>query len=123
MRREKWTLKSPVSGEIIGAFVVEAEPVRDEIPATTPPAQTSQAQRPPLQGGANGPTGETMTEPQKRYIFRLLGAQGLEPKKIEAHLRDYFKVRSLSDIPKQDASAYIDQLVKDQKEAQGGSGA
>jgi len=69
----------------------------------------------------NGPTGDKMSEPQKRYLFRLLGAQKLEPKAIEAHLRDYFRVRALGEIPKQAASEYIDQLVKDQPEAASGN--
>ena len=68
----------------------------------------------------NGPAnsdGERMTDPQKRYLFRLLGAQGVEGKKAEEHLKTYFKVSRLTDIPKQAASIYIDQLVKDQRDA------
>ena len=61
--------------------------------------------------------GERMTDPQKRYLFRLLGAQGVEGKKAEDQLKTYFKVTRLADIPKQAASEYIDQLVKDQQDA------
>ena len=31
-----------------------------------------------------------MTDPQKRYLFRLLGAQGVQGKDAEAHLKQYF---------------------------------
>jgi hypothetical protein len=72
--------------------------------------------RPPVDG--NQPdAGERMTDPQKRYLFRLLGAQGLEGKKAEEHLKSYFKVSRLADISKAAASQYIDQLAKDRKDA------
>jgi hypothetical protein len=62
-------------------------------------------------------SGERMTDPQKRYLFRLLAAQKVEGKAAEEHLKKYFNVSRLADIPKDAASAYIDQLVKDQKDA------
>lgn len=71
----------------------------------------------------NGPVadaGEKMTDPQKRYLFRLLAAQNVTGKAAEDHLKQYFKVQKLTDIPKQAASTYIDQLAKDRKEAAGG---
>jgi hypothetical protein len=82
-----------------------------------PPAKL---QRPPAV--TNGPTGqsdggEKMTDPQKRYLFRLLGAQGIEGKKAEEHLKSYFRVARLADIPKSAASQYIDQMVKDKQDA------
>ncbi len=68
-------------------------------------------------GQPHADNGERMTDPQKRYLFRLLGAQGTEGKKAEEHLKSYFRVTRLADIPKQAASEYIDALVKDQKDA------
>jgi hypothetical protein len=58
-----------------------------------------------------------MTDPQKRYLFRLLAAQGMQGKKAEEHLRSYFRVARLADISRSAASTYIDQLVKDRKDA------
>ena len=72
---------------------------------------------PPPPHAANNGTGERMTDPQKRYLFRLLAAQKVEGKAAEEHLKTYFRVSRLADIPKESASAYIDQLVKDQKDA------
>lgn len=117
MRKEQWTIKAPVSGEVLGTFIVEAEPIQDAAPAPAGPlpAPNGRQAAPNGQGG-----GEKMTEPQKRYLFRILGAQGLQPKAIEAHIKQYFRVASLADVPRAAASAYIDQLVKDQKEAKGG---
>jgi uncharacterized protein YfaS (alpha-2-macroglobulin family) len=75
--------------------------------------------KPGLNGGpaAANNGGERMTDPQKRYLFRLLAAQKVEGKAAEEHLKRYFQVSRLGDIPKDAASAYIDQLVKDQKDA------
>jgi len=68
-------------------------------------------------GGPSAASGERMTDPQKRYLFRLLAAQKVEGKAAEEHLKTYFRVSRLMDIPKEAASSYIDQLVKDQKDA------
>lgn len=62
-----------------------------------------------------------MTEPQKRYLFRLLAQQGVEGKKAEAHLKDYFRVQNLRDVSKAGASQLIEELIADQKEASGGA--
>jgi hypothetical protein len=72
---------------------------------------------PPASHATNGSGGERMTDPQKRYLFRLLAAQKVEGKAAEEHLKTYFRVSRLTDIPKDAASTYIDQLVKDQKDA------
>ena len=62
-----------------------------------------------------------MTDPQKRYLFRLLAQQGVEGKQAEAHLRDYFRVQNLRDVSKAGASQLIEELIADQKEAGGGA--
>ena len=73
-------------------------------------------------GPASGSNGEPkMTEPQKRYLFRLLAQQGIEGKQAEAHLRDYFRVQNLRDVTKSAASELIEQMIADQKEAAGGA--
>jgi hypothetical protein len=75
--------------------------------------------KPERPAGTNGQpdSGERMSDPQKRYLFRLLGAQGVQGKQAEEHLKSYFKVSRLADITRTAASTYIDQLVKDQKDA------
>lgn len=102
------TLRYP-DGTAMFVGTVDAEEII-EIPKRDKPA---------INGGpppaAN--SGERMTDPQKRYLFRLLAAQKVEGKAAEEHLRTHFTVSRLTDIPKESASAYIDQLVKDQKDA------
>ena len=105
MRSYRITLKYP-DGTPMFMGTVHAE----EIIETPRPERASP-------NGAQSDSGERMTDPQKRFLFRLLGAQGVEGKKAEEHLKTYFKVSRLTDIPKQAASIYIDQLVKDQKDA------
>jgi hypothetical protein len=106
MRREQWTIRT-LSGEAISAFVVEAEPLAETPQPASQPA--------PAQAGNGG--GERMTDPQKRYLFRLLAAQNVTGKQAEEHLKQYFKVTKLTEIPKSKASEYINQLVGDRKEA------
>src|SRR5439155_20140255 len=107
MRSEKWTIKSPLSGEVLAEFIVEADPV--------PVAEAAPAQPAKHAVGNNG--AEKMSDPQRRYLFRLLAAQRVTGKAAEDHLKTYFKVRALGDINRQAASEYIDQLVKDKKDA------
>ena len=60
---------------------------------------------------------ERMTDPQRRYLFRLLASLGVEGKQAEQHLKDHFRVGRLVDISRQAASEYIDRLVKGQADA------
>ena len=120
MRNERWTIKSPLSGEVLAQFIVEAEPVTDAVPSSTPPAPPVR----PVRGVPATPrttarpdTGAKMTDPQKRYLFRLLAAQNVNGKAAEAHLREYFAVERIADIPKAAASTYIDQLARDRVDA------
>ena len=92
---------------------VVAEEITEAPQQNQPPARRAQS------SSNTSSDGERMTDPQKRYLFRLLAAQGVEGKKAEEHLRDYFQVSRLADIPKPAASEYIDQLVKDRGNGQG----
>src|ERR1700730_2282469 len=58
-----------------------------------------------------------MTEPQKRYLFRLLAQQGIDGKNAEAHLKKTFQVATLREVSKTTASQLIEQMVANQKEA------
>ena len=96
------------------AFLVEVEEATEPKASGTPP-KTAKEQN------ARASNGEPMTESQRRYLFRLLAAQGTEGKATEDHLKEYFEVASLRQITKTQASSYIDQLVKDQREAKSGA--
>ena len=92
------------------------------IDPSAPPVPDLPARRERQNGPAPAQGDEPrMTEPQKRYLFRLLAQQGVEGKKAEAHLREHFGVQNLRDVTKAGASELIEQMIADQKEAAGGS--
>jgi hypothetical protein len=113
-----FTIRHP-NGEPLVAFLVECEPANGESAAGGPATEKITPTRPQAatNGTANGEA--KMTEPQKRYLFRLLGAQGVQGKDAEAHLKQYFRVVNLRDVTKASASDYINQLAKDRKDANG----
>jgi hypothetical protein len=57
-----------------------------------------------------------MTEPQRRYLFRLLAQQGFNGPGAEAHLKHTLGVATLRAVSKADASQLIDELVAAQTE-------
>ncbi len=116
MKTFKVTMRYP-DGSTMFMGTVLAEEVSEATAPAAPAAQRNGAAPTPV----SRDTGERMTDPQKRYLFRLLGAQGVEGKRAEEHLKTYFKVTRLADIAKQAASDYINQLVKDQKDAANGA--
>lgn len=67
--------------------------------------------------GANG-NGDIMTEAQQRKLFRMLAEKGISGEKALAHLKEAFKVKVLKEVTKRDASAMIDQLVKEASNGQ-----
>jgi hypothetical protein len=57
-----------------------------------------------------------MTEPQRRYLFRLLAQQGIDGKAADGHLKQLFQVATLRAVSKTAASQLIEQLIANQKE-------
>jgi hypothetical protein len=75
--------------------------------------------------GGNGGyrnTGDLMTYPQKRLLFRLLAQEGIEGDKAEAELLKLCEVESLKEITKSEASRMIERLLKEAKEGGDGGG-
>jgi hypothetical protein len=64
--------------------------------------------------GGNG-NGESMTFPQKKFLFRLLAEQGFEGDKAQDRLKELFKVNDLKEIGKTEASRMIERLLKETK--------
>lgn len=109
----RFTIRHP-NGESLVALVVECEPANGHVPAVSGAANGAAKARPEVSKG----DGESkMTEPQKRFIFRLLAAQKVEGRQAEGHLKEYFRVSALGEISKSAASEYINQLTKDRKDA------
>lgn len=70
--------------------------------------------------GGNPTNGDDlMTYAQKRYLFRLLADQNIEGDEANENLKERFKVDSLKDVTKVEASQVIERLLEEQK---GGDG-
>ena len=55
---------------------------------------------------------ESMSEAQRRYLFRLMVGQGFHKEAAEEHLKDLFEVDSLTAVTKLQATELIDELLK-----------
>ncbi len=99
-------------GELILSLVVHDEEVFTE----TNEAHGQAAKTEPKKGKGNGSNGRdetAMTEPQQKYLFRLLSDQGIEGDSAHEYLKKYFRVNSLKDVTKQEASKAIEELLAD----------
>ncbi len=110
------TVKLP-NGQPLFSLLMESELVGEAPVPPTDSNPVAPAQGQPGTGPTSGDGDAKMTDPQKRYLFRLLAAQGIEGKAAEDHLKAHFKTASIKDVPKLAASGYIDQLAKARKEA------
>lgn len=66
-------------------------------------------------GNGGKKDGATMTDAQKRYLFRLLADQGFENGTALEELKKRFGVEVLTTVSKVDASREIDRLMSNQK--------
>ena len=55
----------------------------------------------------------SMTDAQKRYLFRILADQGMEADAAHQRLKKLFGVDSLQEVSKRDASGMIEQLLEE----------
>jgi hypothetical protein len=61
-----------------------------------------------------------MTAAQKRYLFRILAERGLEKDTAHEHLKELFRVDSLTEVTKIEASNLIERLLGEKKEGSNG---
>ncbi len=100
-----------------GSLICRVYFTEREFPATR--EKGSSAEAPQIPGKEKERTnGEAMTNPQKRMLFRLMAVQGIEGEKAHEELKKKFRVQSLQDVSKRDASTMIEQLL----ETKGGNG-
>lgn len=86
------------------------KPVQGSAIRDTKPGQSG---RPATQGNQPPVDGEPMTESQKRYLFRILAARGIEGNQAYDHLKNALHVRNLKDATKKETSVLIDRLVNE----------
>jgi hypothetical protein len=75
------------------------------------PKESGDQKKEETQDQGAGGNGDLMTDSQKRYLFRLLAKEGIEGEAAYAHLKKEFRVESLKDVTKSEASRAIDQMV------------
>ncbi len=109
-----------LDGQPVFTLLITREHMDTQKSAPAPAPSAPVTTRP--NGPAAGGNGEArMTEPQKRYLFRLLAQQGVDGKSAEAHLKQVFQVTTLREVSKIAASQLIEQMVADQKEVRHGN--
>lgn len=59
----------------------------------------------------------TMSDAQKRYLFRLLAEREIEGDRAHEYLKESFGVDSLQDVTKGEASALIERLLEEPDKA------
>jgi len=76
-------------------------------------AQNTPAKDKTSQPGNTSTNESLMTDAQKRYLFRILAEQGMEPDKAHQRLKELFGVPSLQEVSKAEASRMIERLLEE----------
>jgi len=87
----------------------------------TPRAQPAAKPDVNKQGVQASPGEPSMTDPQKRLLFRIMSDQGFEGDKAYEQLKKFFQVKSLKDVSKQEASRGIERLLAQVKGGSNGN--
>ena len=105
-------------GKLIVSFSIIEKPANSENRSANQGNQKNENRREGNQG--NGPAGEeaSMTDAQKRYLFRILADKGIDGEEAYEHLKQLFGVGTLKEVSKFDASKMIERLLGG---AQGGA--
>jgi hypothetical protein len=100
-----------VDGRVLFSFCLTEREEKEQ--PVLPDEKTSQPQDGKQR--TNGDTGEKMTSPQKRKLFRLLAIKGLTGNEAEAELKKRFQATDLNNVSKAEASQMIDKMLKEEK--------
>lgn len=92
------------------ASTLARTPAPPASPGTPPMSTPSSTPQPSPQRGKAG-NGDSMSENQRRYLFRLLAQKGVMGERARIWLEDTLGVKSLRDVAKSQASELIDRLV------------
>jgi hypothetical protein len=112
-RTYRVTVTTPAGQPLFTVLLTrEREPASSAAASAPTDAMTARPHE-PTGGGEAEPR---MTEPQKRYLFRLLAQQGLDVGAIEGHLKEVFQVATLREVSRTAASQLIEGLITTQKE-------
>jgi formate dehydrogenase maturation protein FdhE len=96
---------------IVKLYISEQDVTLGEVPNRSP-APNKQARNSAAQTNSQAANDSSMTDAQKRYLFRILAEQGLDADKAHEHLKKLFGVESLQEINKFEASRMIESLLE-----------
>jgi hypothetical protein len=97
---------------IVSLYLVEKEV--DSEGKKNPEGNKRPESKPEKNQGNGSPNSETMTEAQRRYLFRILAEQGIEGDAAFERLKSLFDVSVLKEVSKRDASKMIERLLEEQ---------
>ena len=122
-------IQTPKGEPLFQLRIVENVLSEGEEPVRSQPSASPSPSKSPLPQGGNGTkpqngngkqtTEEMMTEPQKKYLFRIMAMREKIGDEAHDELKKLFKVKTLKDITKVEASRMIEELLK--KEGAGDS--
>ena len=114
-------VQTPKGEPLFQLRIVESVLSEVEVPANSQSATGPAPSKPPIPSGGNGTkpqngngkqiTEEMMTEPQKKYLFRIMAERGKTGDEAHDHLKGLFKVKTLKDVTKAEASQMIETLL------------
>ena len=124
-------VETPKGEALFQLRIVESVLSEGEAPANQPPAASPAPSKPPMSTGGNGTrpkadppltekpqngngkqtAEEMMTDPQKKYLFRIMAERGKTGDEAHDHLKGLFKVKTLKDVTKLEASQMIETLL------------
>jgi len=96
-------------GELLAVVQVK------EITVNQPEDKTQKKEEPGQKETKGNDSEFLMTDPQKRYLFRLLAEQGIENDAAYDHLKKRFKVKTLKEVSRAAASQEIERILATQK--------
>jgi len=100
-----------------GALICRVYLTEREMSAALQKGPATETPQDQVKGKERG-NGDLMTSPQKRMLFRLMATKGFEGENAHEELKKRFRVKSLQDVSKVEASHMIEHLI----EEKGGNG-
>ena len=114
-------VQTPKGEPLFQLKIVEGVLSEGEVPANPQPSASTVPSKPPVSPGGNGlkpqngngnqNTEDMMTEPQKKYLFRIMAERGKTGDEAHDHLKGLFKVKTLKEVTKLEASQMIETLL------------
>jgi len=97
---------------ILSLYLSEQEITLGDSPNASPVQDRPDKER-AGQASSQSTNDSSMTDAQKRYLFRLLADQGMEADAAHQRLKNLFGVDSLQQVGKREASGMIEQLLEE----------